>query len=128
MGHLPVGRAFVKKSAANLSESAAWRHRGCDGHRFGQGSPEIERIRSYGRVERSSCVLYARAEPGTRTVVGNTLNHYKVIRQLGSGGHRRKIAGDYELSGLGIAIAPDGTYYLTQLFVAKPQSEVGPGP
>ena len=38
---------------------------------------------------------------------------------LGSRGHRRKIEGDYELSGLGVAVALDGTYYFTQLFIAK---------
>jgi uncharacterized protein YkwD len=37
---------------------------------------------------------------------------------LGSSGHRQKIeAGEYVLTGVGASVSPDGTYYLTQLFV-----------
>ncbi len=36
---------------------------------------------------------------------------------LKSKGHRENIEGDYNLSGMGVAIAPNGDYYFTQIFV-----------
>ncbi len=36
---------------------------------------------------------------------------------LKSRGHRENIEGDYNLSGMGVAIAPNGDYYFTQIFV-----------
>ncbi len=33
-----------------------------------------------------------------------------------SDGHRRNMEGDYTLTGIGIAVSDDGTYYFTQLF------------
>jgi uncharacterized protein YkwD len=38
---------------------------------------------------------------------------------LGSEVHRKKIEGDYDLSGVGAAVSEDGTWYLTQLFVLR---------
>ena len=38
---------------------------------------------------------------------------------LGSEVHRKKIEGEYDLSGVGAAVSEDGTWYLTQLFVVK---------
>jgi uncharacterized protein YkwD len=38
---------------------------------------------------------------------------------LQSSRHRRNIEGDYELSGVGAARDAEGTYYLTQIFVAR---------
>jgi len=35
-----------------------------------------------------------------------------------SWGHRRNIEGKYALTGVGAALAPDGSIYLTQIFVA----------
>ena len=41
-----------------------------------------------------------------------------VERWVDSWGHRRNIEGPYAVTGVGAAIAPDGSIYLTQLFVA----------
>ncbi len=38
---------------------------------------------------------------------------------LGSEVHRKKIEGEYDLSGVGVAVSEDGTWYLTQLFVLR---------
>jgi uncharacterized protein YkwD len=47
------------------------------------------------------------ADPATQAVQG----------WLNSPGHRRNIEGDFDLTGIGIAQAADGTYYLTQIFI-----------
>lgn len=41
-----------------------------------------------------------------------------VSRWVDSRGHRRNIEGPYAVTGIGAALGPDGSVYLTQLFVA----------
>ena len=41
---------------------------------------------------------------------------------LQSLGHRKNIEGAYELTGIGVAQGPSGTYFFTQLFVRSPSS------
>lgn len=38
---------------------------------------------------------------------------------VNSDGHRRNMEGDYNVTGIGVAIGPDGAYYFTQLFAKK---------
>jgi len=40
-----------------------------------------------------------------------------VVGWLNSAGHRQNIEGDFDLTGIGVVQAADGTYYLTQIFV-----------
>jgi uncharacterized protein YkwD len=37
---------------------------------------------------------------------------------IGSPDHRRNLEGLYQLTGIGVGISPDGSYYFTQVFVA----------
>lgn len=38
---------------------------------------------------------------------------------LRSSGHRRNIEGDFHITGVGVATAPDGRHYFTQIFVQR---------
>lgn len=45
----------------------------------------------------------------------------KAVEQwLSSRGHRRNLLGDYDLTGIGVAEARDGTVFITQLFANQP--------
>jgi uncharacterized protein YkwD len=42
-----------------------------------------------------------------------------LARWLQSARHRKNLEGDFDLAGVGVARSADGTYYLTQIFVAR---------
>lgn len=44
---------------------------------------------------------------------------FLVDRWLASPGHRRNIEGDFDLTGIGAALSPDGRYFFTQIFLSE---------
>jgi uncharacterized protein YkwD len=50
------------------------------------------------------------ADPASKAVTG----------WLNSPGHLQNIEGNFNLTGIGVVQAPDGTYYLTQIFIRRP--------
>lgn len=55
---------------------------------------------------------------GAENVANGPLNAKNIVDGwIASTGHRKNIEGDFNLTGIGIALAPNGTYFYTQIFV-----------
>lgn len=67
----------------------------------------IGELISYGQVAENVAYNFGHSDPVEQAVDG----------WIESPGHERNMTGDYELSGMGIAINAEGEYYFTQLFV-----------
>lgn len=73
---------------------------------FSDRAEEVKRM--LGSRSMAENVAYDSRNPPDVRVMANWLN---------SPGHRRNIEGTFQLTGVGVARASDGTFYLTQLFV-----------
>lgn len=63
---------------------------------------------------------HTRMSGAGENVAYGQLNSKEVVDLwLGSKGHRRNIEGDFELTGIGMATARDGTIFFTQIFIAE---------
>lgn len=69
----------------------------------------LQRSLPYRSVAENLALNRGAAEPGARAVAG----------WLESSGHQQNIVGDFDLTGVGVAQAPDGSYYFTQLFLKR---------
>ena len=91
---------------------------------YGHGGIESRRhaVRSFIRQKGNAENVHTIRNHPTPAVIGQEV----VADWLDSPGHRRHIEGDYHLTGIGVARAADGRYYLTQFFVrtggAHPQA------
>ncbi len=82
---------------------------------YGHGGIESRRhaVRSFIRQKGNAENVHTIRNHPSPAVIGQEA----VADWLDSPGHRRHIEGDYHLTGIGVARAADGRYYLTQFFV-----------
>ena len=79
-----------------------------------------------GRIEQSGIRLSAAAENvGTNLGMDHPARH-AVQAWLKSPGHRTNIEGHYNLTGIGVARARDGSWFFTQIFVKSRPARTGP--
>ncbi|TVR12663.1 MAG: CAP domain-containing protein [Phormidium sp. GEM2.Bin31] len=67
----------------------------------------IKDVMPYRQVAENVAYNFGYSDPVEKAVEG----------WIESPGHEQNMSGDYEISGMGIAVNPEGEYYFTQLFV-----------
>jgi len=91
-----------KIHSENMVESKVLSHRGFDGRveAIGQTIP-------YQSAAENVATNLGFDDPATRAVEG----------WIDSPGHQENMVGDFDLTGVGVAVTPGGQYYFTQMFV-----------
>ena len=76
---------------------------------FEERAEALQRSLPYRSVAENLALNRGAPEPDARALAG----------WLESSGHQQNIVGDFDMTGVGVAQAPDGSYYFTQLFLKR---------
>ncbi|MBD1911959.1 MULTISPECIES: CAP domain-containing protein [unclassified Leptolyngbya] len=94
-----------KQHSVEMSQQGAINHNG-----FEQRVEAIAQSIRYRSAGENVASNRGYADPAAQAVIG----------WLNSPGHLHNIEGNFNLTGVGVVQAPDGTYYLTQIFIRRP--------
>lgn len=143
---LAAASAAAAEDAASIAEMEARVFAHVNAHRVSIGRPEFDASRALADIarEHSRAMASGRrgfghegfASRGKKVIAvvpysgfGENISRHRrsgaevpdaaLQKWLGSEVHRKKVEGDYDVSGVGAAVSEDGTWYLTQLFVLR---------